>query len=515
MLAVLTPEQMAAADRATIAAGTPSLTLMERAGIAVAGAAARAAGGAYGRRVLILAGKGNNGGDGLVAARHLAAWGAFPVVVFPDDPGALKGDAGTNLERLRDVRLLRFADHSFARELRRADLVVDALYGTGFRGALAGPAAQVVEAVNRSGLPVVAVDIPSGVDGLTGRVDGPAIRATATVTMAALKLGIVFHPGSEHAGEVVVVDIGIPTPQFPEVIGVPEEADVARVLGRRPLDAHKRSVGTAMVVAGSAGMSGALALAAGGALRSGAGLVTIASVASVVTEVHPRVLEATSLRLPETPEATVAAGALDLLVEKAPTVDAVAIGPGLSTNAETVEVIRKTVAALENPLVADADALNALAGDPDILKARRAPTAITPHPGELARLLGVSTAAIQADRLAAARRAAERFQCAVVLKGYRSIVADPSGHSVIITTGGPALATGGTGDVLTGVTAALLAGGAEPFTAAWAASWLHGRAGDVLERVLGARGTIAGDLPAAVAGVIHDLEDYLEGRGEG
>src|SRR5439155_13348292 len=241
---------MAAADRAAIAAGTPSLTLMERAGIAVAGAAVRAAGGAYGRRVLILAGKGNNGGDGLVAARHLAAWGAFPVVVFPGDPGALKGDAGTNLERLRNVRLLRFADHSFARELRRADLVVDALYGTGFRGALDGPAAQVVTAVNQSGLPVVAVDIPSGVDGLTGRVDGPAIRATATVTMAALKLGIVFHPGSEHAGEVEVVDIGIPTPQFPEVIGIPGEADVARVLGRRPLDAPKRSVGTAMVVAG-------------------------------------------------------------------------------------------------------------------------------------------------------------------------------------------------------------------------------------------------------------------------
>jgi ADP-dependent NAD(P)H-hydrate dehydratase / NAD(P)H-hydrate epimerase len=506
VLAVLTPEQMAAADRTTIAAGTPSLTLMERAGIAVARAAARATGGTYGRRVLVLAGKGNNGGDGLVAARHLAARGAFPVVVFPDDPGTLKGDARTNLERLRNVRQLRFDERGFARELGRADVVVDALYGTGFKGALAGPPAQAVTAVNRSGLPVVAVDIPSGVDGMTGRVDGPAIRATTTVTMAALKLGIVFHPGSEYAGEVEVADIGIATPQFPKVVGVPEAADVARVLGHRPLDAHKRSVGTAMVVAGSVGMSGAAALAATGALRSGAGLVTIASPASVVTEVHPRVLEATSLRLPETSQGTVAAGALELLLDKAATVDAVAIGPGLSTNPETVDVVRKTIAALENPLVADADALNALAGDPGILEARGAPTAITPHPGELSRLLGISTAAIQADRLGAARRAAERFQSAVVLKGYRSIVADPSGATVIITTGGPALATGGTGDVLTGVTVALLAGGADPFTAAWAASWLHGRAGDVLERLLGARGTIAGDVPAAVAGVMHDLE---------
>jgi hydroxyethylthiazole kinase-like uncharacterized protein yjeF len=506
VLAVLTPEQMAAADRATIAAGTPSLTLMERAGIAVAGAAVRAAGGAYGRRVIVLAGKGNNGGDGLVAARHLAARGAFPVVVFPDDPEELTGDARTNLERLRDVRILRFAEDSFARELRHAGLVVDALYGTGFRGVLAGPPAQAVKAVNQSGLPVVAVDIPSGVNGLTGRVDGPAIRATITVTMAALKLGIVFHPGSEYAGEVEVADIGIATPQFPKVIGVPEAADVARVLGHRPLDSHKRSVGTAMIVAGSVSMSGAVALATSGALRSGAGLVTIASGASVVTEIHPRVLEATSLRLPETPQGTLAAGALDLLIEKAPTVDAVAIGPGLTTDRETVEVVRKAVAALENPLVADADALNALAGDPGVLEARGAPTAITPHPGELGRLLGVSTASIQADRLAAARHAAERFGCAVVLKGYRSIVADAAGPTVIITTGGPALATGGTGDVLTGVTAALLAGGAEAFTAAWAASWLHGRAGDVLERVIGARGTVAGDLPGAIAGVIHDLE---------
>ncbi len=319
-------------------------------------------------------------------------------------------------------------------------------------------------------------------------------------------MGLVFHPGSEYAGEIEIADIGIATPQFPKVIGVPEAPDVARVLGHRPLDAHKRSVGTAMVVAGSSGMSGAAALAAMGALRSGAGLVTMATPASVLSEVHPRVLEATSLPLPETPVGTIASGAFELLTVKAATVDAVAIGPGLSTNPETVDVVRRTVATLPNPLVADADALNAIAGDPGSLEGRAAPTAITPHPGELGRLLGISTAAVQADRLAAARRAAERFQSAVVLKGYRSIVADPSGATVVITTGGPALATGGTGDVLTGVTVALLAGGAEPFTAAWAASWLHGRAGDVLQQEIGARGVLAGDLPSAVAGVIHDLE---------
>lgn len=509
MLAALTPEQMAAADRATIAAGTPSLTLMERAGVAVARATLRAAGGSYGRRVVVLAGKGNNGGDGLVAARHLAAWGAFPVVVFPDDPATLTGDARTNLERLGHIRRLPFEDGSFARELLRAHVVVDALYGTGFKGSLAGSAARCVTAVNASGLPVVAVDIPSGVDGISGRVDGPAIRATTTVTMAALKLGTVFHPGSEHAGVVKVADIGITTQQFPEVIGIPEAIDVARALGRRPLDAHKRSVGTAMIVAGSVGMPGAAGLASAAALRSGAGLVTMATGASVATQIHGRILEATGLTLPETADGTISAGALPLILEKATTVDAVAIGPGLSTHPETVEVVRRTVASLENPLVADADALNALAAGSGNLEARGGPTVITPHPGELGRLLGVSTAAIQADRLGAARRAAERFQAAVVLKGYRSIVADPGGATVIITTGGPALATGGTGDVLTGVTVALLAGGADPFTAAWAASWIHGRAGDVLGQTMGSRGVAAGDLPSAVTGVIHELETLL------
>src|SRR2546421_288868 len=235
---------MAAADQAAIAAGTASLVLMERAGWAVARAVVRVGGGAYGRRVLVVCGKGNNAGDGLVAARLLA------------------------------------------------------------------------------------VDIPSGVDGVTGHVEGPAIRATVTVTMAAPKLGIVVHPGSELAGTVEVADIGIPTPQPPAVVGMPEAPDVAAVLGRRPLDSHKRSVGTVLIVAGSVGMSGAMALAASGALRTGAGLVTMATVASVAREVDQTVVEATTLPLPETTQGTIATSAVGPVLERASSVDAVAIGPG-------------------------------------------------------------------------------------------------------------------------------------------------------------------------------------------
>lgn len=504
---VLTPEQMGASDRATIAAGTPSLELMERAGRAVARAAVRLAGGAYGRRFLVICGRGNNAGDGYVAARLLAAWGAFPVVVALSPADELSGDARTNWEALGRIRCLPYEPGRFARELDAAHVVVDALFGTGFRGSLSGAAAQVVEAVNRRGRPVVAVDIPSGVDGATGEIQGPAIRATTTVAMAARKLGLVLYPGSAAAGVIEVADIGIAVPEPPAVAGMPEAGDVAAALGPRPLDAHKRSVGTVLLVAGSRGMAGAAALATKAALRSGAGLAALATVASVAAAQDLGVLEATTLALPETPEGTVGAGSVELVAARAEGVSAVAIGPGLTTAPRTVEVVRALAQKLERPLVLDADGLNAIAGDANLLAARSAPTVVTPHPGELARLLQTTTAAIQADRLGSATKAARLLNAAVVLKGYRSIVASPEGELAVVTTGGPALATGGTGDVLTGVTVAFLAAGLAPFAAAWAAAWVHGRAGDVLAGRIGVRGTLAGDLPGAVAGVLHDLEE--------
>lgn len=502
---VVSPEEMAAADRAAIESGVPSLRLMELAGRAVAGAAIRAAGGAYGRRVVVVCGKGNNAGDGFVAARHLAARGAFPSVVLLQEPSSIRGDAQENLERLGGVRVVRF-DSSCVRELSRASVVVDAIVGTGFRGALTGAAAEGVDAINAGGRTVVAVDIPSGVNGATGAAPGPAIRADVTVTMAALKVGLVLHPGCERAGTVEVADIGIAEQHMRGNLWLPEIGDVRQVIGARPPAAHKRSVGTAMVVAGSVGMSGAAALAAAGALRAGAGLVTIAAPASIAMQLDQSLREAITLPLPETGRGTIGAGAADVVLRRAASVDAIALGPGLTTDPETVEFVRRVVAELDRPLVLDADGLNALSGAAHVVASRAAPTVLTPHPGELGRMLGRSTTEVGEDRLGSAREAARVTGAVTVLKGYRTIVADPSGEAVIIPTGGPALATGGTGDVLTGVAVALLASGADPFQAAWCAAWLHGSAGDLLASRLGVRAVIAGDLLAAIPEVLRTVE---------
>jgi ADP-dependent NAD(P)H-hydrate dehydratase / NAD(P)H-hydrate epimerase len=500
---VVTPEEMGRADQAAIAAGVPSLVLMERAGRAVAMTARRLAAGVYGRRIVVVCGKGNNAGDGFVAARYLARWGAAPVVVLLGDPDGLRGDARTSFERLRGVPTVPSA--ALGRALHGAAAVVDAIVGTGFRGALEGSLAEAVERVNASGLPVVAVDIPSGVEGGTGRVEGPAIRARTTVTMAALKTGLLLPPGCEHAGVVEVADIGIAGEHIAAGMSVPADADVTALLPPRPLTAHKRSVGTVLVVAGSVGMSGAAALASGAALRAGAGLVTIATASSVALEVDQTVLEATTLPLPETPRGSIGSAAADAILERASGLDVVALGPGLTTDPGTVQLVRKVVGELDKPLVLDADGINAVAPVEGVLRPGRC-TILTPHAGELARLLGTSSKEISADRIGAARSAAERTGAVVLLKGFPTVVAEPGGRTVLVPRGGPALATGGTGDVLTGVVAALLASGIEPSAAAWAGAWIHGAAGDVAAAQRGVRAVVAGDLLDALAEVVDRLE---------
>jgi NAD(P)H-hydrate epimerase len=505
MKKIVTPEQMAAADRSVIDAGTPSLVLMERAGWAVARAATRLAGGSYGRRVLVVCGKGNNAGDGLVAARYLSGWGAYPVIVLLDEPDAIGGDAGENLKRLGGVRIGRYDAVWFSRQLARTSIVVDAIVGTGFQGTLRGAAAEVVEGINGAGAPVVSVDIPSGVEGATGRVSGPAVVADITVTMGAPKVGLILHPGSEYAGEIEIADIGVPDEKIDSNLWLIEEPDVRRALPARNRTAHKRSVGTALVIAGSVGMSGAAALAAEGALRAGAGLVTIAAPASVALQLDQTVIEATTLPLPETGRGTIEASALGAILERASSVDAVAVGPGLTTDPETVEFVRKLAGAIERPLVIDADAMNAL--NPEMVAAREFPTLLTPHPGELSRFLAISAEEIAGDRIGAAIRTARQAGAAVLLKGYRTIVASPNGEAAVITTGGPVLATGGTGDVLTGCAVAFLAAGLDSFTAGWCAGWIHGRAGDVLADRVGERAVVAGDLLTILPEVMHSLEE--------
>jgi NAD(P)H-hydrate epimerase len=509
MLPILTPEQSAALDRASADAGVSVTSLMESAGSAVARAATVVAGGAYGRRAVVVCGKGNNGGDGLVAARLLERSGMGVTVALLDDPGAFEGAARANFERYADAGGRWVGAGRLDRELARADVAVDAIFGSGFRGELAGRYQEAVRALNDAAADVVSVDIPSGVDGATGAVRGDPVRAAATVVCGVLKPGVVFQPGAERAGRVEVADIGFPANLIRSDLLLVEAGDVRPWLAPRSPDAHKRSTGVVVIVAGSRDMSGAAALASAAAYRAGAGLVTIASTPAVVDVVRQRVPEATFLRLPETGDGAVDAAGWEALRERLDGADALAIGPGLGRDASTGDLVRRAVRESPVPVVLDADGLYPFAGNASAIEERTSDAVLTPHAGEFARLMDVPAGDIGADRVSLGRKAAQEVGGVVLLKGPRTLVAAPDGRVYVNPTGGPALATGGTGDVLTGTIAAMLARGLVPQYAAAAGAYVHGLAGDLAAEVTG-EGTVASDvatfLPDAVA-TIHDAAD--------
>jgi len=452
---VVTPAEMGEADRRTISAGTPEAVLVERAGAAVAMNALRMLGGAYGRRVVVVCGRGNNGADGVVAARRLRARGVGVDVFMPADG---------------------VAEPALCRALARAHLAIDAMFGTGFHGALAGDAALVAHAFAESAVPTLAVDIPSGVDGATGAVEGAAVRADETVCFAALKPGLLFEPGRTCAGRVHVVDIGIDATRAwsgSSQLHVLELSDLR--LPRRAPDAHKWSAGV-LIVGGSTGMAGAPVMAGHAAARSGAGMV-VCGLPGPDAAARAGGSELVTRALAMTAGGGLAAGAADEVLADAKRFRAIAVGPGLGREDETQAAVRRLVAECPVPVVVDADGLNALAADPAALHARRdagrPPAILTPHAGEFARLAG---AAPGDDRVAAARDLAARLGAIVLLKGPGTVIAAPDGHAVVNRTGGHELATAGTGDVLTGIIAGLLAAGASPFDAAATGAYVHGRA---------------------------------------
>jgi NAD(P)H-hydrate epimerase len=507
---ILTPAEASALDRESRARGITVDSLMENAGRAVAAAAEAIAGRAYGRRAVVVAGKGNNGGDGLVAARHLARRGMRVCVVLLEPAEALAEPAATNLGRLRATRpAVRIRDDSpsssLGRELERADVVVDAIFGTGFGGTAEGAAAEAIDAIAGVSAPVVAVDIPSGVSGESGAIDGPAVSADVTVTFGAAKPGLVLLPGAANAGVVEVVDIGFPRDLVAGDAWLLEASDVAEAVPGRALDTHKRADGVVVVIGGSRRMTGAVCLASEGAYRAGAGLVTVAVPEGILPVVQSRLRETTFLPLPETGEGTIAA-TMEPLERGLEAADAVAIGPGMTTNEETAAYVRTLVRASPAPLVVDADGLNAFVGHVGELGDRRSPAVLTPHAGEFARLSGMSAREVGADRIGNARKLAAETNAVVLLKGSRTVVAAPDGRVLVNPTGSPFLATGGTGDVLTGAIAALIARGAEPWLAAGAAAFVHGIAGRLAGADLG-DGSTAGDvlerLPAAFLEVLH------------
>ncbi|HEV7937621.1 MAG TPA: NAD(P)H-hydrate dehydratase [Solirubrobacteraceae bacterium] len=492
---LLDAPRMRAVDRWAIEQrGTPSLDLMERAGVGVARVVQELA---PDGAVVVVCGKGNNGGDGLVVARLLRQAAREVTVVCLAAAEELSPDARANLERLPGAPPLALSD-SASEAIAHAHVIVDALLGTGFSGVAHGAVAEAIAVIETAPGLVLSVDIPSGVDASTGVVAGLAVKATKTVTFHAAKPGLWIYPGKGHAGEIGTIDIGIPR-------GAPDTSDIGLIrnealaaLPDRGATSTKFSSGHVVVVGGSRGLMGAPAMASLAALRAGAGYVTACVPFSLQQILDGQLLEVMTRGLADEGGALTPEG-LSAVTDSLARAGCLALGPGLGRDPQSVLFARELARGAPLALVLDADGLNAHAGSLDGLAVREAPTVLTPHAGELARLLDIDSEQVQSERLAHARKAAEQAGAIVVLKGDDTLVVEPAGRIAISRGNSPALATAGTGDVLTGTIAALLAQGMEPFVAAAAGVQLHAQAGREAARRQGAaEGVIAGDVITAL-----------------
>jgi ADP-dependent NAD(P)H-hydrate dehydratase / NAD(P)H-hydrate epimerase len=510
---ILTAREMQRIDRLTTEKyGVPSLTLMENAGRGVVEFLEERFAPLAAHRIAVLCGWGNNGGDGMVVARLLRERGLAPRVILFSNPQKLKGDAATNFKRLSESGAPEVAEDLAAWErlkpgLENSTLVIDALLGTGLSKPLEGFLLEVVREINSgfSGARVVAVDLPSGISADSGELIGESVRATASVTFTAPKVAHVFPPACQRVGEWAVKAIGTPREALEQdgslTLNLTSAENLRWVMEPRRPEAHKGNFGHVLLLAGSLGKTGAAAMAAKAALRAGAGLATIATAKSALPIIASLGMEFMTESLPESGSGTISLraldyGRLDKLVEGK---SALAVGPGIGTVTETAELVRTVVNRYDLPLVVDADGLNAFANCMSSFRSAgqyEHPAVLTPHPGEMARLTGYSTEHIQEHRLETAREFAAQYKVHVVLKGYRTLTAAPGGQVWVNPTGNPGMATGGTGDVLTGILAALLAQPSRrpAVEVASAAVYLHGLAGDFAARKLGQASMIAGDL---------------------
>ena len=492
-------QQRALDEWAIAERGIPSLELMERAGTGLADLVDELA---PAGRVAVVCGKGNNGGDGLVAARLLRERGREVDVLLLGSASELRGDAAKNLERLPGAPSRDFS----AGELSGAAAIVDAILGTGFSGEPREPAVGAIEAINAAGEGVViACDVPSGADASSGEVAGSAVRARATATFHAAKPGLWIDPGKTAAGQVRVIDIGIPGggPGEP-AIGLISDRAVAGV-PRRGRASTKFAAGSVLVCGGSRGLTGAPCLASESAMRAGAGYVTAFVPAALNSIFEARLLEVMTAPLPDEDASLTPAGVAQVL-DRAERADSLVLGPGLGRADGALEFARTLARTVRLPLLLDADGLNAHAGALGSLASRSAPTVLTPHAGELARLLESDTAAVGARRLHSAREAAAAAQAIVVLKGDDTLVAAPDGRVAVNRGGSAALATAGSGDVLSGLIGAYLAKRMDPFHAACAGVLVHSRAGLLTAREIGPEGVIASDVIAALPRARTSLE---------
>ncbi len=508
----MTADQMARIDRNTVESGIPALDLMRNAGSAVFDFVVGMSGIHRDFFFPVVAGKGNNGGDGFRAAQLLAEHGYRTAILLAGRRADVSGIAAECLREAEAVpvpldEIAAETDLPRLREyLDQADVIVDALFGTGLTGDIRGIASGIADAVNASVKTVVSVDIPSGVDASTGQAGSHAVRATYTVTFGCVKVGHVLRPGRDYSGDVNLADIGFPAdiieaePPFAQALA---EDEAAALLPVRRYDAHKGFVGRVLVMAGSVGKTGAAALCSNSVLRAGAGVAVLCCPASLNDILEVKCTEVMTRPLPELRKKRVLAlRALGELSEAARGMDVAAVGPGLGTYRETVELVRRFVGSFEGTVVLDADGINAFAGRPNLLRDAPGRLVLTPHPGELARLMDMTVGDIAADPFEAARLASAATGAVVLLKGVPTVIAVPEGGLWINGTGNEGMATAGTGDVLTGIVAGLAAQGCPPENAAILGAYLHGLAGDLAAREKGMYSMIAGDLldslPAAI-----------------
>lgn len=518
---LVTAREMAMMDRlANEHFGIPTMILMENAGQRVAEVTAEILGVVRGRRLSIFCGKGNNGGDGLVAARHLLWMGANPKIYLlgsfqelKEDPRAnldMASRAGVDIQALHDTSGLEAVQS----EVLGSDLVIDAIFGTGFNPPARGLYAKAINFINRLGIPTFAVDIPSGLSSDNGRIEGEVVSARYTVTFGLPKVGQILYPAAEKCGRLYLADIGFPS-ALEEMVSIPRHLLTTReldaILVPRSLDSHKGKYGHVLLLAGSCGFVGAAILAARGAIRSGAGLVTVALPKSQAPLAIASLPESMILPLPETSKGTAGRQALEIILENLPGKKALAVGPGLSQNPETAQLARDLLLQVRVPIVLDADGLNALAGQTSILLESKSEMVVTPHPGELARMLGLTSAEIQEKRLEVAQEFSKDFGVLVALKGARTVVATPAGDIYLNPTGNPGMATGGMGDVLTGMIASFLAQGHPALSSTLLGVFLHGLAGDLVAKERGPWGLLASEvadrIPAAIRSTLDPAKD--------
>lgn len=494
----------------------PGIILMENAGLRIVECIENAVDELRGLKTVILAGKGNNGGDGLVVARHLLNAGSLVDVFLLGSEDELSSDSRMNYDILSKMQAniypLRNEEdlNRLMLSLLSAELIVDAIYGIGFKGSLNDFEAKIVKMVNWSKAAlVVSADIPSGVEADTGKVHGPAIRADYTVTMALPKVGLIMEPGKEYSGTLNVADISIPDVLLKDKklnSNLITEEMIKEYFQPRASETHKGTYGHALLLGGAEGMCGAMIMASYAALKSGAGLVTVGVPQSLLPIVQSSVAELMCRPLAQTRDSAISIDALPAIENLLGMASVCAIGPGMSRYSEANAVLRLVLEKAGIPVLIDADGINALEGDTAVLMNRQVPVIITPHPGEMSRLTGLSIAEIQKNRMEIAREYACKWGITVVLKGNKTVIASPSGETYINISGNPGMATAGSGDVLSGIITGLMAQGLKPLTAAVSGVYIHGLAGDKAVESTGERGLVAGDLINALPDILSKLE---------